>query len=163
DAMAGHSKALALRRALATTDPRDPILKVEVAETLWAIGALQRSLGRSADGVVAYEEAGGLPHGVGRAHPDSPEATPQPAKQNDLLGANYKESEQWDLARPLYDRANNALKRLVALDPADLKALRSLAWSHYQIGNLLSDPRRRDPDFRAARAAYDEALSLQRR
>jgi len=47
---------------------------------------------------------------------------------NDFLGANYKVSEQWDRARPLCARANNALKRLVALDPADAKALRYLAW-----------------------------------
>ena len=163
DAMAGHSKALALRRALATADPVDPMLRVDVAETLCAIGSLQRSLGRSADSVAAYEEAGGLLDDVVRSHPDSREAMLQLAKVKDFLGANYKLSEQWDVARPLYDRATSILKHLVALDPAEPKALRYLAWSHYQIGNLLSDPRRNDPDFRTARAAYDEALSIQRR
>jgi hypothetical protein len=45
---------------------------------------------------------------VVRSHPDSREAMLQLAKVNDFLEANYKVSEQWNLARPLYDRANNA-------------------------------------------------------
>src|SRR5262249_14944720 len=94
DAMAGHSKALALRRGLAISDPGDPTLRLEVAETLCAIGSLQRSLGRSTDSVAAYEEAGGLLDDVVRSHPASREAMLQHAKVNDFLGANYKLSEQ---------------------------------------------------------------------
>jgi tetratricopeptide (TPR) repeat protein len=35
-----------------------------------------------------------------------------------------------------------------------------LAWSNYQMGNLLSNPRRKDVDFRRAKAYYDTALAL---
>jgi serine/threonine protein kinase/tetratricopeptide (TPR) repeat protein len=163
DALAGHSKALEIRRALADADPDDPTLRVEVAETLHDLGALQRSMGRSADAVAALEEARRLLDDVVGSDPDSREATFQLAKVNSYLGAMHKDSEHWDLARPLYNQANDLLRRLVEADPAEPKYLRALAWSTYQIGNLLSDPIRPDPNLPAAKACYDDALSLHRR
>jgi serine/threonine protein kinase/tetratricopeptide (TPR) repeat protein len=163
DALAGHSKALEIRRSLADADPDDPTLRVEVAETLQAIGVLQRSMGRSADAVAALEEARRLLDDVFRSNPDIREAAFQLAKVNSFLGAAHVVSAQWDLARPLYDRANELLSRLVEADPAEPKYLRELAWSIYRLGNLLSDPLRPDPNFAAAKASYDDALSLHHR
>jgi serine/threonine protein kinase len=163
DALAGYSKALEIRKALAATDPDAPILGVEVAETLYAIGALQRSMGRSADALATLQEAHRLLDDLVSSNPDSQEAALQLAKVNSYLGATYHGSQQWDLARPLYNRANALFRRLVEADPAEPKYLRALAWSTYQIGNLLSDPFRPDADFPAAKAYYDDALSLYRR
>ncbi|MFL5241099.1 MAG: protein kinase domain-containing protein [Gemmataceae bacterium] len=163
DALAGYSKALEIRRALAEADSDDPLLRVEVAETLYAIGALQRSMGRSADALAALQEARRLLEDLVSSNPNSHEPALQLAKVNSYLGATYKGSQQWDLARPVYNRANTLLRGLVEADPEEPKYLRDLAWSTYQIGNLLSDPLRPDADFPGARGYYDDALSLYRR
>ncbi len=163
DALAGHSKALEIRRALADADPNDQTLRVDVAETLYAIGNLQRSMGRSAEAIATLEEAHHLLDEQDRANPDIREANLLLAKVNSSLGSIHKVSQHWDLARPFYNRANDLLKRLVEADPAEPKYLRDLAWSTYLNGNLLSDPRRSDPNFPAAKGSYNDALSLYRR
>lgn len=164
DAMAGYSRAIEIQRALANAEPGNPTLRVDEAEMLIEVGSLYRSMGgRSSRAIAAWEEARGVLDEVVHSHLDSREAMLQLAKAGSRLGAIYTDSEQWDRARPLYLRSNEILKRLVEIDPAEPKSLRDLAWSTYQIGNLLSHPRRKNPDFAEGKAHYDKALSLQRR
>jgi serine/threonine protein kinase len=163
DAMAGYSRAIEIQRALANAEPGNPTLRVDEAEMLIEVGSLHKSMGRSDWAIAAWEEARGVLDEVVHSSLDSREAMLQLAKSGSRLGAIYTDSEQWDRARPLYLRSNEILKRLVEIDPAEPKSLRDLAWSTYQIGNLLSHPRRKDPDFAEAKAHYDKALSLQRR
>ena len=163
EALAGHARALEIRRGLAEADPGDTSLLVNVAETLIAIASIQRSMGTFGEANDALEEARRLLESLVRSHPESREALLQLSKVCQILGAVHKVSERWDRAGPLFDRAQEILKRLVEIDPSEPKYLRALAWSTYQTGNLLSDPRRKDPDFQRAQADYDEALSLQRR
>ena len=129
EALADHAKSLEIRRDLAKANPSDPSLPIEVAESLNAIGPIQRSMGKFPESVATLKEAIDLLESAVRSHPENVEALKQLARACTLLGAVHKVSERWDKARPLYDRAQEALSRLVAIDPSEPKYLSDLAWS----------------------------------
>jgi serine/threonine-protein kinase len=163
DALSAHTKALEIRRALADADPSDLTLRVDVAETLDAIGLLHRSLGRMTDCHESFAEARASLEPVVATHPDRTDALFQLARACSDGGAARKISEQWDQAGALYSRAREIFGRLVKIDPDEPKYLRNLAWSTYQMGNLVSDRRRKAIDSERAKADYAAALGLQRK
>jgi serine/threonine-protein kinase len=160
EALSAHARALEVRRALADRDQGDISLRVELAEALDAIGGLYHSLGRLPDCLASLEEARATLEPIVAARPDSVEAQFQLAQTCRRLGAVHMAREEFEAAGPPCDEARGIYGRLVALAPAEPKYLRKFAWSNYQMGNLLSIPRRKDVDFRRARAYYDTALAL---
>jgi serine/threonine-protein kinase len=163
EALSAYARALEIRRALADADRGDVALRVELAETLDAIGVLHRSLGRLPDCLASLEEARATLEPIVAARADDVEAHFRLAQACSHLGAVHKVREEFDAAGPPFDRAREIYARLVSLDPAESKYLRNLAWSNYQMANLLSDPRRKDVDFRRAKDYYDTTLALHRK
>jgi eukaryotic-like serine/threonine-protein kinase len=160
EALSAYNRALVIHRALARADPGDVTLRVELAETLDAIGVLHRSLGRMPDCLASLEEARATLEPFVAARSGSVDAQYRLARACSHLGATHKLREDFDAAARVLDQARAILGHLVDLDPSEPKYLRELAWSNYQMGNLLSDPRRKDIEFERARTYYDTALAL---
>ena len=160
EALAAHEKALEIRRSLADADPSDVVARVELAESLDTIGVLYRSLGRMTECLDSLEAGRAALEDLVTTRPDRSDAQYQFAQVCSDLGAVRKMREEFEQAESMYARAHAILAHLVEVDPAEPKYLRKLAWFTYLLGNVLSDPRRKDLNLEGAKAHYDAALAL---
>ena len=84
--------------ALGNANPGDNSLRIEVAETLDAVGTLQRSLGQLPECLASLGEARAMLEAVVDAGPDGPDAQSLLGQVCSHSGSVHKESEEW--ARP---------------------------------------------------------------
>jgi serine/threonine-protein kinase len=161
-ALTAHAKALEIRRGLARENPGDSSLRVDVAETLSAVGDLQRSLGRIPECLGSHGEARAILGVVVATEPNRPDALSLLARTCSRSGGILKGAEEWVQAQSLFSSAREIFAHLVEIEPGEPKHRRDLAWSTYQMGNVLSHGRRKDRDLGRAKAYYDACLGLQR-
>jgi serine/threonine-protein kinase len=161
-ALTAHAKALEIRRALSRDNPGDSSLRVDLADSLRSIAVLQRSLGRIPECLGSHGEARGILEAIVAIEPNRPDALSALGQICSHSGSVHKSSEEWVQAQSLFSRARDIFARLVEIEPGEPKHIRSLAWSTYQMGNVLSIDRRKDRDLPGAKACYDTALALQR-
>ena len=137
EALAVYSKALAVRRALASEPGTDVETRLDMARTMLDKGRLQEDSGDRASSLLAYQEARDLVERL--------EATEGPAdKIRALRGAALVRIGMVlaDTGKPAdalatYERARAIFEELAAINPSVTQFQRDLAATHGNIGNLL--------------------------
>jgi eukaryotic-like serine/threonine-protein kinase len=154
-----HSKALAVRRALASEPRADAATKLDVARSLNAVGWLQNSTGDTAGALASFEEARRL-SGAMESQGDATE------QAREVLGRAYHrtafvQTGTGDPAEALktYAKALAIRQKLADANPGVTRFQLALAMTLNNMGLVLS----LTGDPAEVRAAHDRALAIQQK
>jgi serine/threonine protein kinase/tetratricopeptide (TPR) repeat protein len=136
-AIAGHRRALSVRRALAEAAEADGEAMAEVAESLIDLGNLLIETGRTDEARTSSEEARRLLQGLARVDPAATRFQRDLAACHHNVGILLKGIGKTAEALASLQAARAIQQRLADADPAVTQFQRDLAMSHNNIGNLL--------------------------
>ena len=159
EALAAYRESLALREALAATQPAVARYQSSLALSHHNIGVQLRATGKPADALAAFESSLAISRKLADAHPTVAQL------QSDLAASYYKigivlsETGKPSDALAAYESALAIQRRLADAHPAVAQYQNEQAMSHNTIGLLLSETGRPTE----ALAAYESSLAIRRR
>jgi serine/threonine-protein kinase len=155
EALAVHRKALAVRRELAAAAGADVEARLEVAQSLAAVGTLLDETGRLAAALAAFGEQRDLAAALAAESPTDAVSAAL-AESHYLFGRVLAEMFKSAEALREYQQARQLRQQLAEAHPADARLQSALAQSHHSVAAILQRTGRLDE----ALQEYEQARRL---
>ncbi len=155
-ALDSYRQALAIRKALVSSGPSDPKLRLDLATNYDRIGDTLLTIGQSGNALASYQEGYALRDALLSADPNDPEIRRQFATSCMRIAQALAQTGKLAGAQRIANRGLKIAKDLAASRPKDSIAQRDLFIDYIKTGDLLSA----GGDKATALSHYREALPI---
>ncbi|MBL8763929.1 MAG: serine/threonine protein kinase [Phycisphaerae bacterium] len=163
-AIGSFREALTIRRDLASSNPKDPRARADVAETLLNLADVLYLAGQSIESASAMQEAAAASASAAKDAPDNPAFVRQHAMVIGTIGDRLLREQRIDEAEAHYLQHREIAQRLLATWPNDLNIMREALLSPMKLGQIYEDSGRLEAalnEYRAALAGRERIAALE--
>ena len=161
--LASYKRALGLRQALLASRPEDKQDREALATSEFRIGQALRNAGDSATALEHYRQAEVIFQGIPQSG-SMTSALQFEARLQGSIGVVLADTGEAGEALVSFRSALEAWKKVVAQDPNDAVAGRSLALAYDRVGDVLGNPGWNNlGDTRGAEGSYRNSLAIRRK